>query len=75
MVVWLLLISMAVPVGTMVGTVTIVAPTSIIVSSWEVATPSAPVVLKGPPVATVITTVITTIALEISRRIVPLPAM
>lgn len=65
---------MAVPVGTMVGTVTIVAPTSMIVPSWEVATPSAPVVLKGPPVATE-TTVITTIALEISRRIVPLPAM
>ncbi len=66
----LLVVSMAVPV---VGTVTIVAATSMIVTSWEVATPSAPV-LKGPPVATK-TTVIPTIALVISGRIVPLPAV
>lgn len=66
----LLVVSMAVPV---VGTVTIVAATSMIVTSWEVATPSAPV-LKGPPVATE-TTVIPTIALVISGRIVPLPAV
>ncbi len=66
----LVVVSMAVPV---VGTVTIVAATSMIVTSWEVAPPSAPV-LKGPPVATE-TTVIPTIALVISGRIVPLPAV
>lgn len=70
MVIRLLLVSMAVPV---VGTVTIVAATSMIVTSWVEATPSAPV-RKGSPVATK-TTVIPTIALEISGRIVPLPAM
>lgn len=64
-VVGLLLISMAVPV---VWAVTIAA-TSVEVSSREVATSSATVVLKGSPVTTE-TTVIPTVVLKISGRIV-----
>lgn len=67
----LLLISMGVPV---VGAVTVSAATSVVVSSWEVATSSAPVVLEGSPVTTE-TAVIPTIVLIISGRIVPLSAV
>lgn len=70
-VVRLLLISMGVPV---VGAVTVSAATSVVVSSWEVATSSAPVVLEGSPVTTE-TAVIPTIVLIISGRIVPLSAV
>lgn len=69
MVVRLLLVSVAVPV---VGAVTVGgATTSVVVTSWVEATPSAPVVLEGSPVAAK-TTVIPTIALKISGGIIPL---
>lgn len=69
MVVRLLLISMAMPV--VVVAETIGAATSVVVSSWEVATSSATVVLEGPTVTTV-TAVKPTVALKISGRVGPL---